>query len=183
RVTIRNYRDDPISLAELSYLLWCTQGMKTGTEPFGLRRTVPSAGARHPFETIVLVNNVDGLQPGLYRYIASAHKLVSITFADDIAERITGACMNQNQVRASAVTLIWVAVPERSVWRYGARAYRYLFVDVGHVCQNLYLAAWAIGCGVCAIGAFYDEQINGILDLDGASQFVIYAATVGRMRD
>lgn len=182
RVTVRNYSDDPLSLAELSYLLWCTQGIKMDVEPVGLKRTVPSGGARHPFETILLINNVEGAPPGLYRYLASAHKLVTLSLAEDLAERVTHACHAQNHVRASAATFIWVAVPERTTWRYSARGYRYMIMDSGHICQNLYLAAWGIGCGVCAIGAFFDDEFNALLDLDGESQFVLYAGTVGRRR-
>jgi SagB-type dehydrogenase family enzyme len=182
RVTIRNYRDDPLSAAELSYLLWTTQGVKMDVKPAGMKRTVPSAGARHPFETVILANNVDGLQPGLYRYLASAHQLVSLSLAEDLAERMTAACLGQHHVRSSAVTFVWVAVPERTAWRYSGRALRYVLIDAGHICQNLYLAAWAIHCGVCAIGAFDDDALNGLLELDGETQLALYAATVGRRR-
>ena len=180
RQTFRRYADSSLSLDELTYLLWCTQGIKMDRPPAGMRRTVPSAGARHPFETILLVNRVDGLEPGLYRYLASVHKLLRLPANEAITDQIMGACLNQTQVNESAVTFIWVAVVERTVWRYSERGYRYMHLDAGHVCQNLYLAAWVIGCGVCAIGAFDDEKLNGVLALDGEDQFVIYAGTVGK---
>jgi SagB-type dehydrogenase family enzyme len=83
-------------------------------------------------------------------------------------------------VNTSGVTFFWVAVSERMEWRYPVRGYRYLHLDAGHVCQNLYLAAEAISCGVCAIAAFDDEKVNEALNLDGENLFVIYVATVGK---
>lgn len=83
-------------------------------------------------------------------------------------------------VKNSAVTFFWAAVTYRMGWRYGERGYRYLFLDAGHVCQNLYLAAEAVGCGVCAIAAFEDDTLNQLLGLDGVEQFAVYVATAGR---
>lgn len=180
RTTIRNYSSEPVSLAELSVLLWCTQGVKGRRESYATLRTVPSAGARHAFETILLVNHVEGLERGLYRYVASPHVLVRLQPDGDLARQVARACLNQEQIARSAVTFIWVAVPERMCWRYGERGYRYMHLDAGHVCQNLYLVAQAIGCGVCAIAAFDDEQLNGLLGLDGETQFVIYLASLGK---
>ncbi|NLX09527.1 MAG: SagB/ThcOx family dehydrogenase [Chloroflexi bacterium] len=180
RATLRRYADAPLSLAELSYLLWCTQGIKPGSRAERTSRTVPSAGARHAFETLVLANRVTDLAPGLYRFVASLHQLVAQTLDADIAADITHACLDQAQIAHSAVTLIWVAVAERMVYRYSQRGYRYLHLDAGHVCQNLYLAAESIGCGVCAIAAFDDQALNDALALDGESQFAIYLGTVGK---
>jgi SagB-type dehydrogenase family enzyme len=180
RTTTRNYVETPITLAELSYLLWCTQGVKGVRESYATLRTVPSAGARHAFETLLLVNRVEGLEPGGYRFVASLHKLVRLDLGDNLTRRLAHACRNQEQVARSAATLFWVAVPYRMTFRYGERGFRYLHLDAGHVCQNLYLAAEAIGCGVCAIAAFDDEQLNTTLGLDGETQFVIYLASLGR---
>ncbi len=182
RRTIRNYTAQPLSLEELSYLLWCTQGVKEQRDSYATVRTVPSAGARHAFETVLLINKVDGLEPGLYRFLASTHQLVRLDLGAGPAERITRACLNQEHVARSAVTFIWIAVVERMAWRYDQRGYRYLHLDAGHVCQNLYLAAEVMRCGVCAIGAFDDEAFNEVLELDGENVFVIYAATVGKRR-
>lgn len=181
RESRRSYRREPITLAELSFLLWCSQGVKrevTGEYTF---RTVPSAGARHAFETYVLVNNVEGVPPGLYRYLAIEHLLAQVSAEPGIADNIFHACLYQQFAKKNAVTIIWTAVPYRMTWRYSERGYRYLFLDAGHACQNLYLGAEAVGCGVCAIGAFDDEAMNQLLGLDGESQFVIYIATVGRI--
>ena len=182
RTTIRNYAGKLLSLEELSHLLWCTQGVKDMRDTYATLRTVPSAGARHAFETYLLINDVEGLEPGIYRYIALEHKLIKLDVGEDLAHRMAKACLNQEQVVRSAVTFIWGAVVERMTWRYVERGYRYLHLDAGHVCQNLYLAAEVIGCGVCAIAAFDDDRINELLTLDGESQFVIYVATVGKRR-
>lgn len=180
RRTVRRYAPQPLSLAELSYLLWCTQGVKSVEGGQTTRRTVPSAGARHALETYLLANRVASLEPGLYRYLALRHGLVAVDLAADVASRITAACRNQSHVSASAVTFIWTAVAYRMTWRYGERGYRYLHLDAGHVCQNLYLAAESIGCGVCALAAFDDAALNRELGVDGETQFAIYAATLGK---
>ncbi len=180
RESTRSYSNEPLSLEELSFLLWCTQGVKDVMPSAATFRTVPSAGARHAFETYLLINNVEGLQPGLYRFLALEHKLAVISTAEDITDQILEACMNQSFVLTGAVTFIWTAVTERMKWRYGERGYRYLHLDAGHVCQNLYLSAEAVGCGVCAIAAFFDDIINSALGIDGAAQFVIYLAALGK---
>lgn len=180
RITVRHYSDQPLALEELSFLLWATQGVRQVTARPVTLRNVPSAGARHAFETYLLVNRVAGLQPGLYRYVAGEHALLLLDGRDDVKARLTRGCYEQKQVANSAVTFFWVAVLERMYWRYGERGYRYLFLDAGHVCQNLYLAAEAVGAGACAIGAFDDDALNGELGLDGESLFAVYAASLGK---
>jgi SagB-type dehydrogenase family enzyme len=182
RRTSRNYTAEPLSMAELSHLLWCTQGVQDVRGSYATVRTVPSAGARHAFETYLLVNAVEDVEHGIYRYLASAHQLIRLPLGEGLTPRITRACMNQEQVARSAVTFMWVAVAERMCWRYGERGYRYMLLDAGHVCQNLYLAAEVIGCGVCAIAAYDDVALNRELELDGAELFVIYVASLGKKR-
>ncbi len=180
RRTIRHYAEQPLTLEELAYLLWISQGVKRISSRPSTARTVPSAGARHAFETYVLVNRVEGLQPGLYRYLAIEQALLPANLSDQITEQITQACDNQNHVRTSAATFIWTAVTERMVYRYGQRGYRYLHLDAGHACQNLYLAAENIGSGACAIAHFKDDELNDVMGMDGTQQFVIYLASVGK---
>ncbi len=181
RRTRRRYKEQPLTLMELSYLLWLSQGVKEITNRPATRRTVPSAGSRHAFETYLLINQVEGLEPGLYRFAASQHALLRLDAPVNIREEITHACWDQKQFINSAVVFLWVAVAERMAWRYVERGYRYLHLDAGHVCQNLYLAAEAIGCGVCAVGGYNDEPLNNALDLDGENLFVIYLANVGKL--
>lgn len=181
RRSLRRYSEDALSLEELSYLLWLTQGVKGLDEKRHVTwRNVPSAGCRHPFETYLSINRVEGLEPGLYRYLALAHKLVALRLDEKVNEEITEASRRQRQVATSAVTFLWAAVPERTVWRYSERSYRYLYLDAGHVCQNLYLAAESINCGVCAIDAFDDDAADAVLGLVPPESFVIYLASLGR---
>jgi len=141
RRSVRSYSERPITKQELSYLLWSTQGVKQVIQRPATLRTVPSAGARHCFETFILVNKVKDLKPGLYRFLAIEHKLQEVDISSSVAEKITNACFNQRFVMQSAVTLIWTSVAYRMIWRYGERGYRYMHLDAGHVCQNLYLSA------------------------------------------
>lgn len=181
RRSLRRYTEDDISLAELSYLLWLTQGVKKVDEKrHVVWRTVPSAGCRHPFETYLSINRVGDLEIGLYRFAASAHKLVALDNNDQFNDRLTEACLGQRQVQTSAVTFIWAAVPERTVWRYSERSYRYLYLDAGHVCQNLHLAAESINCGICAIGAYDDDAADQLMGFNPPEKFVIYMASLGR---
>ncbi|MCX9084654.1 MAG: SagB/ThcOx family dehydrogenase [Candidatus Methanoperedens sp.] len=180
RRSIRNYSHEQLSIEELSYLLWVTQGVVHVTSSATFRN-VPSAGARHALETYLLINNVEGVPNGLYRFLAIDHKLVEINTDPDIASRVMEGCLDQDFVRKSAVTFIWTADAYRMKWRYGERGYRYLHLDAGHVCQNLYLGAGSVDCGVCAIAAFSDDYMNELLGFDGVEQFVIYVATVGKI--
>ncbi len=180
RRSVRAYVREPLSLAELSFLLWCTQGVKRTSGTYATFRTVPSAGARHAFETCLLASNVDGLEPGLYRYLALSHRLQQLDTDPALAVRIAEACLNQQFILRSGVVFLWTAVPYRMTWRYSERGYRELHKDAGHVCQNLYLAAEAVGCGVCAIAAYDDDAMAEILKIDGVEQFLIYLATVGK---
>ena len=181
RESVRKYSDQSLTLLELSYLLWATQGIKELNEAKGFtRRIVPSAGARHPFETFLLINKVGGLKMGLYRYLAIENKLIQLKDDPEINTHITHGCLEQKQVKTSAVTFCWVADMARTYWRYSERAYRYILLDAGHVCQNLYLAAESVNCGVCAIAAYDDDLMNTALGVDGANQFTAYIASLGK---
>ena len=182
RRTVRAYSDTPLSLEELAYLLWVSQGVKRVSSRPATARTVPSAGARHAFETYLLVNRVTGLEGGLYRYAAIENSLLRLDAPTDIAERIAHACLDQSQITNSAATFVWAAVVERMYWRYVERGYRYLHLDAGHVCQNLALGAEQTGCGICPIAAFDDEQLNAELGLDGEELFVVYLASLGKKK-
>jgi SagB-type dehydrogenase family enzyme len=180
RRTIRKYAETALTLEETAYLLWVSQGVKHVSSRPATARTVPSAGARHAFETYLLVNRVEGLEPGLYRYMAIEQGLVNLNADSDIAVQLKEACLNQPQLENCAAAFIWVAVAERMFWRYVERGYRYLHLDAGHVCQNLALGAEQIGSGICPIAAFDDEKLNTVIGLDGEELFVVYLATVGK---
>ena len=181
RRSLRRYQEDELSLEELAYLLWLTQGVKKVDEKrHVVWRTVPSAGCRHPFETYLSINRVEGLKHGLYRYVATQHKLVALEISEEFNQQLTEACLGQRQVATSAVTFIWAAVPYRTIWRYSERSYRYLYLDAGHVCQNLHLAAESINCGICAIGAYDDDAADSLMGFHPPEMFVIYMASLGR---
>jgi len=176
----RSYVPAPLTLPELSFLLWATQGVREAGSSFTLR-TVPSAGARHPLETTLCLNRVYELAPGLYRYLPLEHKLCVLSEEENSSRRLAEACLGQNMFVTCAVAFIWTTVIERSRWKYQQRAFRYIYLDAGHVCQNLYLACEALGMGCCAVAAFDDDAVNALLDVDGKAEFVIYLATVGRI--
>jgi SagB-type dehydrogenase family enzyme len=175
----RNFSPDALTLEELSFLLWATQGIRHIAAPFRAFRTVPSAGCRHPFETYLLVNRVVSLAPGLYRYLPVEHRLCLLKTDEAMAADIHAASGNQ-YVLDSAATFIWTAVPYRTEWRYLRHAHRVILLDAGHVCQNLYLACEAIGCGTCAIAAYDQGRMDAVLGVNGEDEFTIYMAPVGR---
>jgi SagB-type dehydrogenase family enzyme len=194
----RKFTQDLLTLEELSFLLWGTQGLDekasqafhdwgvekgfaSGDKPVSLLRTVPSGGARHPFETYILVNRVEGLGPGLYRYLALQHKLLSLQAAAELTERIDDAL--SRWVQNSAVVFMWTAVPNRMEWRYGIVSHKMIAQESGHVCQNLYLACEAIGAGTCAIGAYDQAGVDGLLGVDGKDEFAVYVAPVGKVSE
>lgn len=170
-----------LSTAELGYLLQMTQGLREGSQTQKLtRRYVASAGSRHPFETYLAVQRIEGLEPGIYHYLPEQHSLESWKAGLEALQAAHASTYNQKQVLNSAVTFFWVAEVYRTSWRYGMRAYRYIYLDAGHVCQNLYLAAESISCGVCAIAAFDDELATSVFELDGKERFMAYMASVGK---
>ena len=181
RRSVRSYSQDPITIEELAYACYMTQGIKE-MRPKNTFRTVPSAGARHAFETLILVNNVIGLKKGLYRYIASKHKLVFMEEEDSLQDKVLEASYGQKMVVNSAVTFLWYANSYRMTYRYQMRGYRYMFLDAGHVMQNLYLISDQLDCGTCAIAAYDDDLMNKVMKLDGENRFVIYVAPLGKLK-
>ena len=184
RRSVRAYANVPLTLDELTWLLWATQGVQKVGFALGSHRTfrtVPSAGARHPFETYLILRAVAGLTPGIYRFLALDHVLQEVDASRDYSKDIAFICKDQPFIEQAAATFVWMADEYRSVWRYKARAYRGIYQDAGHVGQNLYLAAANIGCGVCGIGAFDDLALSRLLGADGTELFPAYAAAVGKL--
>ena len=180
RRSVRRYSQRPMDLKELSQLLWATQGVTGRVGGFALRAS-PSAGALYPIETYLWVRNVEGLSKGIYHY----HPLkacLELLEGGDFSYALTQACLGQGMLATCSVAFIWTAVVDRCRIKYGERAFRYIFLDAAHICQNLYLASCALGFGCCAIGAFYDDEINGIIGVDGQVETVIYLATVGPLK-
>jgi len=160
RQSRRSYAMQPISLDELSFLLWATQGIKQVIDPGHALRTVPSAGCRHALETYLCVLNVEGLDQGIYRYLPLEHELLFEHAEENLSKKIINAAFGQTCAGEAAVTFIWTTIPHRMEWRYGLAAHKVIAIDAGHVCQNLYLACEAIGAGTCAIGAYDQEKVD-----------------------
>ncbi|HOG47566.1 MAG TPA: SagB/ThcOx family dehydrogenase [Anaerolineae bacterium] len=179
----RQFTDEPLTLEELSFLLWATQGVREVAQGgASTRRTVPSAGGRHPFETYIAVYNVAGLAPGLYRYLPLEHRLCLLQAGEGLAERVIAGCRGQRFAGRCAATFIWTVLPYRAEWRYSIIAHKMIAQDAGHLCQNLYLASEAIGAGTCAIGAYDQATMDAVVGVDGRDECTIYAAPVGKVK-
>ena len=177
----RRYTDAALTLAELSFLLWATQGVREARDSARVFRTVPSAGCRHALETYLVVSRVEGLAPGLYRYQPLEHQLCRLGEDANLAGRTAQACHGQRFVANAAVTFVWTAVPYRMEWRYTLVSPKLIALDAGHVCQNLYLACAAIGAGPCAVAAYSQREIDALLGVDGEEEFTVYLAPVGKV--
>ena len=174
RRSIRRFGDEPLTLGQVSQLLWAAQGV-THTRGF---RTAPSAGATYPLETYVVAGNVDNLAEGVYRYNPAEHKLVKI-LSGDLREKLAQAALRQSCVGDGAINIVFTAVYERTTQRYGERGTRYVHMEAGHAAQNVYLQAAALNLGTVVIGAFHDEQVREILSLPQQEQ-PLYIMPVGR---
>lgn len=180
RRSVRQYSEEMLSLRELAFLLWATQGVTGRHGDVATLRPAPSAGARHAFETYLYCRKVATLEEGIYRYLPLEHRLLFEFAEPGLSARIGAACFGQRFVGQGAAAFFWSVLPYRMEWRYGPAAHRVLPLDAGHVCQNLYLAAEAIGAGACAVGAYDQEALDLLLRLDGEEEFVIYLASVGK---
>jgi len=175
----RRYTPDPISMTTLSTLLWAAQGITLSARDYQFR-TAPSAGALYPVETYLSIHNVSGLEHGIYHFNVLDFALEEIG-QDNFGEHLTRAALDQAMVGRGAVLFIWTAIVLRAMWKYRNRCIRYIFMDAGHIGQNLQVAATAMGLGCCCIGAFYDDEINQILRIDGEEETAIYLAAVGNL--
>ncbi|NPD87686.1 MAG: SagB/ThcOx family dehydrogenase [Asgard group archaeon] len=184
RISRRKYTEEPIFLEELSFLLWCTQGIKKILKSrLGVKRTVPSAGAKSPLETYLVVNRVDGLEPGLYRYISFTHQLMYIKQTDDAEEKIGELAFNQKFVGRAPLIFCWTAVPYRTEWRYTILSHKFIAIDLGIVSQSLYMACEAINLGTVAIGYYEQNKMDELFELDSDEEFVVLLAPVGKYKE
>jgi SagB-type dehydrogenase family enzyme len=185
RMSRRKYTDEALTLEEVSFLVWAVQGVRrVGGKPPVTLRTVPAGGGIHPFETYLVVNRVENLDPGLYRYLPMEHKLLRVDpVGSEWLERLVFACRGQSFVRKGAVVFIWTAVPYRAEWRYANEAHKDIAQESGHVCQNLYLACEAIGAGTCAISGYAQDAMDSLLGVDGRDEFAVYVAPVGKVAE
>jgi SagB-type dehydrogenase family enzyme len=177
RRSVRRFVDRPLQEAELSQLLWAAQGITQVNQGVGFR-TAPSAGALYPVETYLVVHTVEGINPGVYHYNVAEHALDQLKTGNFRIE-ITRAALDQEIAYLANIVFVWTAVFERSKWKYKQRAYRHIYLDAGHIAQNVALGAAALGLGSCQIAALYDDEANALLGVDGVDESAIYMTVVG----
>jgi SagB-type dehydrogenase family enzyme len=178
RRSVRNFKNEAIPENALSTLLWASQGVTTKYPEFALR-AAPSAGALYPVETYLVVHNVDGLKMGVYHYDVMNHALDELRM-EDCREEIARAALDQAFVGACNLVFVWTAVFGRSKWKYKDRAYRYVYLDAGHIAQNVALAAVSLGLGSCQVAALYDDEVNTVVGADGHEESIVYMTAVGK---
>ncbi|MFW9829973.1 MAG: SagB/ThcOx family dehydrogenase [Candidatus Thorarchaeota archaeon] len=178
RKSTRKFKDAPITQMQLNLLLFGMTGI-TRIYPQVAFRTVPSAGGLYPIETYLIINAIEKLEKGIYHYNILDHSLELIKKGDFRREMAKG-CLDQQIVYNAAVDFVWTAIIERSKWKYLQRCYRYIYLDAGHIGQNFYLIAEALGLGACAIGAIYDDEINSLIEIDGMVETAVYVGVIGK---
>lgn len=176
RRSIREYSTSPLTLGEVSQLLWAAQGLKA--EWGG--RTAPSAGGLYPLEVYLAVGSVANLAPGIYKYKPEGHELIELRDGDE-REEMAQAALDQTWVREGSIDIVITAVYERTTKEYGDRGVRYVHMEAGHAAQNLYLQATALDLGMVTIAAFHDEQVRKILGLL-TNETPLYVITVGKKK-
>ncbi len=177
RRSVRDFRGSPLSARDLSQLLWSSQGITRIMGEYALR-AAPSAGALYPIETYLSVQAVEKIESGIYHYDVREHGL-DLLRNGDFREAVAGAALDQGFLAEAAVVFAWTAVFARSKWKYKERAYRYVYLDAGHIAQNTALAAVALGLGSCQIAALYDDEVNAVLGVDGKEESIVYMTAVG----
>ncbi len=177
RRSVRSFSQKSLTLEQVSYLLWASTGIqrKEGGYEF---RTAPSAGALYPIETYLIANKVQGLEKALYHYAIKSHQLEELKNGD-FSHSLARAALDQEMFLGAAAIFVWTAFFDRSKWKYRQRAYRYIYLDAGHIAQNLALSATSIGLGSCQVGAFYDDEVNEVVGVDGEEESAIYLSAVG----
>jgi SagB-type dehydrogenase family enzyme len=177
RRSVRDFKGSPLSAKDLSQILWASQGITRVMGEYALR-SAPSAGALYPVETYLSVQAVESIDPGIYHYGVREHEL-ELLRAGDFGEAAAGAALDQGFLAEAAVVFAWTAMFARSKWKYKERAYRYVYLDAGHIAQSAALAATALGLGTCQIAALYDDEVNALLGVDGKEESIVYMTAVG----
>lgn len=184
RKSSRVYTQEEMTLDQLSFLLWATQGIKSiRGKSYATIRTVPCGGARHEFETYLLIRNITGLSAGIYHYLPMEHALEFLGEVPDIENVISKTLCEQKWAAKANVVFYWSMVAYRAEWRYGTHSHRVALIDAGHLGQNLYLGATALGLGTCGIGAFSHDLCNKVFGIDGDEEYMVYTAPVGTISE
>jgi SagB-type dehydrogenase family enzyme len=182
RESRRVYTDESLTLEELSFLLWATQGVRVVDEKkVWTKRATPSGGGRQPYETYLLVNRVESFERGVYRYLPIEHKLVVISDALPSENDLINKAWYQAFIGKAPVVFVWAAIPYKMEWRYSIISYKDILIEAGHICQNLYLACEAINAGTCAIAAYEQKVLDELIQVDGENEMTVYIAPVGKI--
>ncbi len=179
RRSIRDFSGKSITFSELSQLIWATQGITLKAKGFDFRAS-PSAGALYPIETYLVANRVEEIPQGLYHYDVRQTQLILLK-EGNFGPELSRAGLGQEMLEEAACVFVWTAIVGRSKWKYRERAYRYIYMDAGHIGQALYLAAVALDLGCCTVGAFFDEEVDYLVGVDGTKEISVYLGAVGRV--
>jgi SagB-type dehydrogenase family enzyme len=181
RKSVRSFTRDPLTQEQLSYLIWACTGITRRERGYEFR-TAPSAGALYPIETYVVVNNVENVAQGIYHYHIPDHAL-ELVRKGSLGPEVARSALDQDMCAKAPLVFIWTALFERSRWKYDQRAYRYVYLDAGHIAQNLALAAVALNLGSCQVAATYDDEVNELLGVDGEEESTVYMSVVGQPKN
>lgn len=173
----RDFQPRSVAADQVSQLLWAAQGVTAEQSGYKFR-TVPSAGALYPVETYLVINDVAGIPQGVYHYNVEEHCLEQVR-EGDYRVTVARAALDQKIAYEANLVFVWTAVLERCKWKYKQRAFRYIYLDAGHIAQTVALAAVALDLGSCQIAALYDEEVNDLLGVDGTEETAIYLTVVG----
>ena len=184
RESNRIYTEENITLLQLSYILWCAQGVKgLRGKKYATLRTVPCGGARHEFELYMCIKNVEGLKPGYYHYLPQSHSVECLREEENLKDFLDASLCGQTWSQKSSVVFYFSIIPYRAEWRYGIYTHRIALVDAGYISENIYLACTSIGLGSCALGAIVTEVCDEAFGLDGNDEFIFLAHTVGTIQE
>ena len=194
RISRRLYSAEPLSLFELSFMLWCTQGVKKVIGGYvrylkdgsgrNYLRPIATGGCINSYETYLAINNVAGVQTGIWRYLPLTHQIIFIKSIENLPQRIsdtfTNPSQNQSYTSKSAVVFFWACTPYRGEW-INQESHKGMLIDLGHISHQLYLATEVLECGCCAIGGYYQDIADELIGVDGENEFTVLCASVGRV--
>jgi SagB-type dehydrogenase family enzyme len=181
RRSVREYAKRPVTLDELTRLLHYSAGITDRRDPTFAFRAVPSSGALFPIELYPVIFNVEGVPPGAYHYAIRPHRL-ELVRPGSFRQEVFQAAVSQEMIQRAALVLVLTGLFERVQWKYVDRSYRYLLLEAGHLGQNVYLVATALGLGPCGIGAYFDDDLNRLLGIDGRNEVTVYLMAIGPLQ-
>lgn len=176
------FEDADITLEQLAFLLWSSQGVQKQRQVNTLRPS-PSGGSRHPFESYVVARRVQGLRPGVYHYLPLHHTLELVRALPEWDPIVSDSLAGQAHHAHASALVYWTCEAYRGEWRYSYVSHRVMLMDVGHLCQNLYLSATALGLAACGIAAYHQALSDALLGVDGVEEYTTYVAAVGLRKE